>query len=268
MRMTNQNLVNVFFCIGVLSVLLSACAPGVKKESENTLTDNSLADIKSRGKLIVGTFPALEPMVFKDTNGEISGYDSDLAKEIASNLGVEVEFKEIAFPELINSLSKDDIDVIICAMTITPERSEKVLFSVPYINAGQTIITRKETVDINTPVEIKNKKVGVQKDTTCEKFAKQYVDALYIVSYESFDQNAIEDLKKGKLDAIVIDYVGAVSIVKNNPELRVIDKQFTEEYYGIATKLGNDALMEEVNRILRDMKRTGKLDEIKKKWLN
>ena len=76
----------------------------------------------------------------------------------------------------------------------------------------------------------------------------------------------LDDLKTGKIDAIIMDYVAAIVIVSNEEELKILGEPFTEEFYGVVTAIGNDALLNEVNTVLRDIKRTGRLTEIINKW--
>ncbi len=247
------------FVIVLSLVLVSGCTSTTHEAS-----DPSLTNVVSKGVLVVGAIPDYPPMESIDETGNLVGYDIDLVREIAAEIDVTPEFRQIAWGDLFDAVKSGEVDMIISAITITPERSETMLFSVPYFDAGQVITVKKENTDINGPEDLMGKRVGVQSGTTCEEAALQYVDE--VVGYESYDP-IIADLKEGNVDALVTDLIGSTGHVKNNPELKIVGEPFTQEYYGIATKLGNDALMERVNEILREMKRNGKLDELKTKWL-
>lgn len=228
--------------------------------------DSSLADIKTKGKIVVGTFPELEPMTYKDERGANIGYDISVIREIANKLGVSMEMKEIFFSDLFWSVEAGDIDLAISAITITPDRSEKMLFSIPYLNGGQSILVRIDNKDILKPEDLKGKKVGVVEGTVCEEIAREYVGST-LVSYPKFNQK--EHLLSGELDAIVEDYVGAViSVKENSGKLKIVGDPFTEEYYGMATKKENVTFMDEINKIIREMKRSGQLEEIRKEFMN
>ncbi|MFH2020627.1 MAG: ABC transporter substrate-binding protein [archaeon] len=249
--------------IGLIIVLFAGCTQQNVKQG-----DPSIKNIKERGKLIVGTSTSYKPMEFYTENNEISGLDIDIAKEIASILGLPLEVKDFpVWEELLDSVSSGEIDFAISSITITPERSKKMLFSVPYLNGGQVIVTKSEA-NILFPEDIMDKKVAVISGSTSEQIATQYVKSPdQVIPYENYDPE-LNLLLNETVDAVIIDYVAAVDYVKSSSnKLKIVGEPITQEYYGAATKLGNDALMSEMNRILRNMKTNGKLDQIQKKWV-
>ncbi|MBD3202826.1 transporter substrate-binding domain-containing protein [Candidatus Woesearchaeota archaeon] len=259
---------SIFLVLILTLIIVAACTKKteVQQKNDNQITDNSLINVKKRGKLIIGAIPDYPPMEYIDENGDHVGYDIDVVKEIASQLGVDSEIKQIMWGDLFNAVKSGEVDLIISSITITQERQQEMLFSVPYFDAGQTIVVQKNTKDISSPGDLKGKKIGVNAGTTCEKIALEYANNEDVIGYPGYDP-IINDLKNNEIDAMVTDLIGASNYVKNNPDLKLVGEPFTQEFYGIATKLGNNALMEEIDRILRNMKRSGKLKEIKNKWL-
>ena len=233
---------------------------------QQPITDYSLLNVKERGELLVGTNVPYEPMEFVDENNNIVGFDIDVAKEIASHLGVSLNITNFEWNDLFTAVKTGKVDIAIASITITPERAKEMLFSIPYFNGGQVIVVRKNDTDIRIPEDLIDKKVGVQGGTTCEKVALEYTNSSMIITYNSSDL-PIEALKNSEIDAVVIDYVAASNYVKKTPSLKIVGEPFTQEFYGIVTKKSNVALMNEIDNILRKMKRSGKLDEIKSKWL-
>jgi len=260
----NKIITLIIILIIVLAVFFAWWQLG-REQEEYVAGDSSLTDIKERGKLIVGTFPKITPMTYHDEQGNNVGHDIDVIKEVASQLGVSIEFKEIFFPDMLEAVKKGEVDVAISAITITTERSKEMLFSAPYFDAGQTIIAQKNNENIKSPQDLRDKKVGVPRGTTCEKTAKEYVDPENLESYDDFEE--VELLVNGKLDAIVHDYVAAVDFVKKYPTLKIVGEPFTQEYYGIASHKDNKALIDKIDKILREMKRDGQLKEIWNKWI-
>ncbi len=250
------------FCI-VSVLLVSGCTSTTPEVS-----DPSLTNIIERGTLVVSTYPHIDPMTYKDEAGNNMGHDIDMANEIAKELGVSLQIEELFFPDMLAAAKNGDVDLGISSITITAERSEIMLFSIPYFDAGQVIIVRNDTTDVDSPEDFAGKKIGVVKGTTGEKavLALEGINTSLVISYDKNEDRDV-DLKNGVIDLLVGDITGAVGTIRNNPELKVVGNPFTQEYYGIVTKLGNDALMERVNEILREMKRNGKLDELKTKWL-
>ena len=255
---------------GILVLILALGFVGYKYfyNQQQTATDSSLSDVKARGKLVVGTFGQIGLMTYHDKTGNLVGSDIDIAKEIASKIGTPIEFKEMSFPDMFVALGNERVDMLVSSITITQERLKTMVFSIPYFNGGQIIFTRKDNNDIKTLSDLKNKKTGVLKETTGEKavLALEGINPSLVISYED-NGKMTQDLKDGKIDAVVEDYVGAIPIIKNNPDLKTVGKTFTQEFYGIATKLGSDTLMDEINSILREMKRSGQLQQIEDKWL-
>ncbi len=264
---------NWYIVLLLVVLLISGCTQTAQVETGEEVTDTSLMDLKERGKIVIGTDVPYGVMEFFDENGEIIGLEVDIAKEIASQLGVEAEIIDYAWDDIFTDIKSGKLDIAVSSMTITPERSEEMLFSIPYFNAGQTLVIRGDDETIKMPTDLDGKKVAAQADTTSSEEALKYTDSELVTEYLALDietetgETIWNQLKSGELDAVIIDYVAAVDYVKQNPSLKIAGEPFTQEFYGIPTKIGNDALMDEINRILRGMKTSGKLKEIEDKWL-
>ncbi len=247
------------FTVLTLLVLISGCTQTTVVDD---VTDGSLLDIKERGKLVVGTTAELPPLEYRDENGDIVGGDIEIVKEFASRWGItDIEFVHYPWEEMLNAAETGTVDFSISSIVITPERTERMLFSTPYVDAGQVIVVHVDNEEITGPEDLKDFKVGAVKDTTNEKAALEYADPSNYFAYDNFDTMVADTVSK-KIDANIIDYIIGLVWVNQNPELKIVGGPFTQQYYGIATKLGNDALMDEINEILREMKRTGRLKEI------
>jgi ABC-type amino acid transport substrate-binding protein len=236
--------------------------------------DTSLADIKRKGKIIIASDIEFEPMEFYDKANNPIGLDIDLAHEIAKSLGVTAEIRMTYWNKVFPTVENGQADIGISSVTILPERAKEMLFSNPYFDSGQVLLVRKSDSSIHSPTDLKGKKVGVFPDTSGKTAISKYVDAKNLIDYETFEvpknnpkSGILYDLKSGKLDAIVTDYIGAVGNIKNNPELKIAGEPFTQEYYGIITKLGNNSLMDEINHILNQMKTDDRLKQITNKWI-
>lgn len=240
---------------------------------QEKITDPTLLKIKERGILIVASDIPYGVMEFLDENDQPAGIDVDIAREIANKIGVKLYFKDCDWNSLFEIIKSGEADLAISSITINSERSKEMLFSNPYFNGGQVIVTRAENIDINFLDDLADKKIGVQRETTGQTEAQKYTKAELIRKYDSYEDEQsgsgmAYDLQNGNIDAIILDYVAVVSLVKKQPTLKMIGEPFTQEFYGIATKLGNNALMEIVNETIREIKTTGKFDEIKSKWIN
>jgi ABC-type amino acid transport substrate-binding protein len=234
-------------------------------EKQSAYVDSAVSDIKAKGTLVVGSDIPYGVMEFFDQSGVAVGVDVDIAQEIATSLGVKLEFEDHDFDSLFELLKKGDIDLVVSSITITPERQKEMLFSTPYFNGGQAILV-KNTSTIKGERDLTDGKIGVQVDTTANELAAKYTTKESILTYK--DPSAmIEAIGKGEVDSLLIDYVAAITIVKDNPSLKITGEPLTQEFYGVVAKLGNDSLVEEVNSTLRGIKRSGKLEQIINTWV-
>ncbi|MFH2020628.1 MAG: ABC transporter substrate-binding protein [archaeon] len=268
--MSNEKFKSV---LTVLLVLLLVAVTGCntqQKTSDLQAGDNSLKNIKDKGTLIVGADIPYGMMEFFDESGNPQGVDVEIARRIASDIGVKLEFKDYIWENLFDAVKNGEVDFAISSITITPERANEMLFSSPYFNAGQVIVVEKDNNDINGPLDFEGKKIGVQIDSTGEEEVLKYTNSSMIITYPGYELGVetgmIYDLKTGTTDAIVLDFIAAVDIVKNEPTLMIAGEPFTQEFYGIASKTENVLLMDEVNTILRQLKSDGSLNAIIKKY--
>ncbi|MCP4420319.1 MAG: transporter substrate-binding domain-containing protein, partial [Chloroflexi bacterium] len=132
---------------------------------EDLPTDASLNDVKAKGTLVVGVDIPYGVMEFYDESGNATGIDMDIARGISSQLNVTLEIKTMPFADLFGALKGGEIDVVISAVTITPERQETMLFSAPYLDAGMSIAVKNDNTDINSLKDLDGKRIGVLKGT-------------------------------------------------------------------------------------------------------
>ena len=243
----------------VICFLLMISFSGCVDQKEKI--DPVIQKIKDAGKLVVGTSTPYEPMEYIDENGDIVGFDIDVAREIATALGVELEIKDMAFDDLLDAVEAGSVDISIAAITITLERSEQVLFSNAYLNAGQIIIVNETNNDINSEEDLENKIVGVQDGTTSEEEALKYTNSSLVKSYGNYTA-ALEAILAEEINAIVIDYPAGVGLIKDTPGLEIVGDPFTNELYGIAIKKGNSALKSEIDKVIAGIS----IEELENKW--
>jgi polar amino acid transport system substrate-binding protein len=232
---------------------IAAAAPG----------DTSLSDVKQKGKLIIGSDVPYGVMEFYDDAGKLAGIDIDIAREIASELDVSLEVENIPFNQLFAALDSGKVDAVISAVTITLERQETMLFSAPYLDAGMSIAVRRDNTEINSADDLKGKRIGVLKGTIGEDLMAKSddVDPSLVRSYKRNDAR-IQDLLDGKLDAIIVHF-----LVKEHSSIKIVGRPLSQSFYGVVTRLKSEALMSEINRVLRELKRSGKLQDIKRRYV-
>ncbi len=228
------------------------------------LAQTGLERVRKSGELRVGTDATYPP--FESAEGGVfTGFDIDLANSIARELGVQARFINASFDGIFPALQVGNFDVVMSSVTITPERSASMLFSDPYYDSGQLIAVNQDREGISSPADLKNKRVGVQINTTAQ-FELETKEGVDIAKYNTIDL-ALLDLRNQRIDAVVSDApVLKYMIFQSFRELKTVGERFTDEKFGIALAPGNDDLRQEINRALKKIRETGEYDRIHEKW--
>lgn len=273
-----KNLKKVF-TLGVASMLLAVSMAGCSTSpaepssspASSPAVDNSLEDIKAKGKMVVGLDDQVPPMGFRDeTTNEIVGVDIDLAKAVAEKLGVEVEFKAIDWKTKEAELNSKKIDMIWNGFTITEERLQEMTFSKPYMDNTQAIAVN-EGSEIKTMADLAGKKVGIQASSSVMDAieAKGMVETIGEENFLKYDTmlQAIMDLELGRCDAVVADEtVLSYTITKAGKNQVILEENFGEEEYGVGFRKGDEKLAAAVDEALDELKADGTASEISMNW--
>ena len=251
--------------LGIMAMGLVGC--GSANNTSSKETKDLLETIQEKGKVVVGMSADYAPYEFHyiDENGKdvIGGFDVDIANEIADAIGVELVIQEMDFDALVAALPAGKIDLVISGMNPTEERAKVVDFSEIYYNSQHGILVRAEDVDkYKTFADLEGAKVGAQLGSTQEQIAKDEIPNADLQLLANVN-NLILELKSGKVDAIVMEKPVAEMAVKTNPELAVGKPTYEEESGGNAVGVakGNEDLLAKVNKVIKELNETGKMDE-------
>lgn len=238
----------IIMVILTLSLIVS-CS---KKEPMKTIT--------------MGTNAAFPPFEFIGgaTGDDVVGFDVEIAKAIAKKAGAELIIADMEFDTLLTALNAGKVDFVIAGMTINEKREKSVSFSDPYYEATQVVIVGKDNNAIKTSDDIRDKKIGVQLGTTGNGVAQDFTTA---VTAFNTGFEAIMELKNGKVDAVIIDEQPAKQFLKKNSDLKIVTMNFDAEFYGIAVKKGNQALVDTINQALATIKSDGTYDSLMSKYM-
>lgn len=223
-------------------------------------------------KLVLGFDDTFVPMGFKDENGEVTGFDIELAKAVGEKLGKEIEFQPIDWSMKETELNSGNIDFIWNGYSVTDERREKVEFSKTYLNNRQIIITLADS-KIKTKADLKDAKVAAQNASSAVEAIE--ADGDIVSTFKNgkiitFDTNneALMDLEAGRVDAVVADeilakyYMNGRGIEKYN----VISEDFGIEDYAVGMRKDDPAFVEKFNKAFDEVVADGTAAEISKKW--
>lgn len=226
---------------------------------------STLDEIKARGKIYIGTDATYPPMEFRDEKGEIVGFDIDLGRAIAEELGVEAVFIDTAWDGIFPALDAGKFDIIISSTSITEERLKSKEMSDPYYVTSQAIAVRKDNDTIKGPGDLRGKVVAVQIGTTGD-LAVSEMEGVTVKRFDTIDKAYIEVLN-GRADAVVNDLSEVAYRMQMLPDMKIVATfREGEEKYGVTMRKGDVELLAAINEALRKIKESGKYDEIYKKW--
>ena len=213
---------------------------------------------KNENELVMVTEAGFAPYEYYE-NGEVVGVDVDIAKEIAKYLGKKLVVKDIAFDSIINEVKTGKADFGAAGISYSDDRAKNVDFSINYAVSKQVVIVSNNS-SITNVNGISNKKIAVQLGSIADTFVTKKFKSASVVRQKKY-LAAIEDLKTGKVDCVVMDELPAKEIVSKNEGINILDGSLTNDSYGMVVKKGNKELLDAINTVLQKLKDEGKIDE-------
>jgi len=278
--MKRKSILWVLVVLVGLALLVTGCAkkeePQVEQPKEEPKQeakeegDGSWERVKQAGKIVAGLDDNYPPMGYRNEKGELIGFDIDMGKEMSKRLGVEIVWQPTAWDGVVGALKAKKFDVIISGMTITEERLKEVNFAGPYIFAAQGVCVQEKNDTIKTNADLKGKVIATQNGSTGYKVAEDLLNKGQIKEIKGYNDYAMafQDLKIGRVDAVISDNYVIASYIKNMPgEFKMTGELFAEETNGIAVRKEDKELYDKLNQVITDMIQDGTLAQISEKWL-
>ena len=265
----------------VMALSMTACGSS-NSAAETTAADTEAAESQAEettaeeakttdgGTLIVGFDQDFPPMGFVGDDGEYTGFDLELAQEVAKRLGLEYKAQPIAWDSKDMELESGNIDCIWNGFTMTG-REDDYTWTEPYMANQQVFVVANDS-DINSQADLAGKIVEVQADSSAEAALKEAPEltATFKELLTTADYNtAFMDLEQGAVDAIAMDVIVAgFQIQQRNADFKILDDSLSEEEYGVGFKKGNTELRDKVQSTLEEMAEDGTLQEVSEKWFS
>ena len=265
----------------VMALSMTACGSS-NSAAETTAADTEAAESQAEettaeeakttdgGTLIVGFDQDFPPMGFVGDDGEYTGFDLELAQEVAKRLGLEYKAQPIAWDSKDMELESGNIDCIWNGFTMTG-REDDYTWTEPYMANQQVFVVANDS-DINSQADLAGKIVEVQADSSAEAALKEAPEltATFKELLTTADYNtAFTDLEQGAVDAIAMDVIVAgYQIQQRNADFKILDDSLSEEEYGVGFKKGNTELRDKVQSTLEEMAEDGTLQEVSEKWFS
>ena len=264
MKRTTKGLAATLF----LAIPLAACGDDSTNQADTTRWE----EIQEEGTLTVGTAGTLYPASFREEESDtLTGFDVELMKEIAKRLELEVEFKEMAFDNMLTSVQNGQIDVAANDISVTEDRKEKFAFSKPYKYTYGTAIVRKSDLSgIESLEDLKGKKAAGEATTVFMDVARQYGAEEVIYDNATNDQY-LRDVSTGRTDVILNDYYLQTLALAFFPEFDITihpDIAYNPQEVAFLMDNENDELQKNIDRVLEEMLEDGTVKELSEQFYN
>ena len=229
------------------------------------------ADADAKETIIVGLDDTFAPMGFRDESGELVGFDIDLARAVAEELGMNVEFKPIDWKAKEAELSAGTVDCLWNGMSVTPDRIEGMALTYKYLNNKIVLMSLASSdLDVTSADQLKDLKIGTQAGSAALEMlqANEAYDSFKdnISEYDKYD-TAIMDLKAGRVDVIAVDQVlGEYTNNNLGGEMKECTYSLGDDFYTIGCASDNTELRDKINDALKKLIDNGKATEISEKW--
>lgn len=249
------------------ALALAACGD---KEETSSEPANKLEEVQQDGKMTVGIMGTYAPYNFMGEDKEFTGYDVEIATEIAERLDVEAEFVGQEFSGLIPGLQNDKYDMLVSQVTITDERKEVIDFSNPYITNTVRVIVREDNNDITSVQDFPGRTIGVGLGTNDETYLRNTlmpeVGDFKINTYDDVI-TTLADLDAGRIEATINNAYAIKPVMEaNGYQIKAVGDAIKSDNAGVAVKKGETEFVEAINGALDEMKEDGTYAEIYEKW--
>jgi cystine transport system substrate-binding protein len=231
------------------------------------MAGDQLATIKKNGTLSVGLEGTYPPFSFVGDDGKLTGFEVELSEALAKELGVKVKLQATPWAGILAALESKRLDVVINQVTISDERKKKYDFSEPYTVSGiQALVQKKNEGKYKTAKDLDGAKVGVGLGTNYEQWLKENVPGAIVKTYDD-DPTKYQDLRVGRIDAILVDRLAALELIaKTKDNLAVSGEPFSRQESGIAIRKGEPELLDALNKALDKLRADGTLAKLSQKY--
>lgn len=233
-------------------------------QSGSTPIDPIYAEVVQRGVLRVAVDPGYRPFV-EDRDGVLVGFDIDLTRALAAELGVEAIFVRSGFDALYDQLTSRQADLIASALPYAPEQGYRARFSQPYFDGGLMLLARADSA-ITSLSDLRGRPLGVLLGSEGDALARRFALTTPVILYEADDEAVlIAALRSGAIDALILDHVAALGILSSG-DFRIV-AALSYEPYVLAMPASAFQLELAINRALQRLEQRGTLTELRQRWM-
>ena len=266
-----KNFIKMIAAMALVPALLAGCTAADTTDDTTSDTaaatgeDQSLQKVLDSGKLVLGLDATFKPMGYTDENDNIIGFDIDLAEEVCKRMGVELVKQPIDWDTKEKDLEVGKIDCIWNGMSVSPSRAEVMNLSEPYMKNDMIFVVAGDSA-VQAQTELEGKNVAVQSGSTAQEILSNSGITVNETALAT-NVDCLQQLELGLVDAVFMDSVVAnFEITETGKKFRILPDGLEPEEYAIGFRKNDQALRNEVQKILSEMKADGTMGEISTKW--
>ena len=264
MRKTRLTVLFTVLLLALASVVAIGCGGGGDDTTGGSETSASGGGGGGEPLTVGSDIPY--PPFEQGKSGNYTGFDVELVEAIAEKMGRTAEFQDTSFETIFRDVAQGKFEAVASAATITEEREKAVDFSNPYYLSEQAVLV-KEGSDVESLKDLEGETVAAQQGTTGLELAKEELGGSEIRPYPE-GPDAVNALKAGTVEGVIIDAPVAQNAVEKSGGVEIAEKVPTEETYGIAVAQGEEELLEEINKALKEVEEDGTYKKIYEKWFH
>lgn len=253
--MKNRKHLIALVCVMLAAILVAAVSIGDEADG-----GDALAKIRERGTLIIGTEGNWSPWTYHDENDNLTGFDVEIGRLLAQELGVEADFQEAPWDALLAGVDAGRFDIICNGVGYTEDRAQSYSFTDPYCYSNKVLVVAESNEDIKTVDDLKGRKTANSASSTYAALAEEY--GAELVPVDTLGET-VDLLVQGRVDATINSQVSIADYLKQHPDAKIkIVQTLPGDPVAYPVHLGEDALVAELNAILTKLREEGKLSEL------
>ena len=257
----------------VMVLALAACSAGSEDNNANTTPATNNADndqaasfsTLESGKLIMSTNAEFPPYEMKDDDGNYIGIDVEIATAVAEKLGLELEILDVDFDAALLAVQQGKSDIVMAGVTVNDDRKLVMNFTNTYATGKQVIIVTEDSAV--TLDNLGEQMIGTQRATTGYIYASDDYGDDHVTAYDN-GATAVQALKNGQVNCVIIDNAPAQEFVKANPGLKILETEYVIEDYAIGVDKNNTQLLDAINAALTELEADGTIQAILDKYIS
>lgn len=254
----------------LLSVLLTLVAGCAEMSGTTKPSASALSSIQSRGELVLGTAASMPPLNMTAKDGEVIGFEIDVARAMAESMGVDIRVQTMPFSELLPALEAGRVDMVMSGMTMTPQRNLRAAFVGPYLVSGKCVLTKLEGVASSKDPSNINKpdlKLAALEGSTSQAYVETFIPDATLVKVKNYDAG-LNLVFNDEIDALVAEYpICVVSLVRHADKgLVTVLSLLSYEPLGVALPANDPLFVNWVENFLNRLSETRHLKRMKDRW--